>query len=541
LPLGERADGDVLVARNASNGGPVIALRRAVADVRAAADRIAEARDTAQVIEKIDRGHREVTVTHVRYTVPRQPDARPPEDAVVAFVEVLDAVAGDVQAKRLENNTDRAARIAADLAGHVARGPYAHFEVIGHDGDVGEILVTCPYGKQGPLKRLGAHFDRACKAWRVPGDRFGELKKALDRAVTRAQKEQAAEADKRARATARWCDGDGLGFKPVHVTVHLSGERIVVAFPYNRKAVELVKTITGARFHRDDKTWSVPVTELDRLREVASEIDAIISAAESARVEQQRLRAEEAKLERAQERERAAAERARAAERKAEWRREKGIKLQYRPSRSQWDSSLGELVWIDDWPHRVVGERKNFFEEGTMSIHLTGLPLTDDPIWAICMDCEPLPEAQARPMIEQWEAREAEARRRIDIWDAFVARLKDGTWTVEGDDRPVMAPYSGKRPPADAVYLRFKVDEGGSRTVTVDPDRCLLFLSRPIWDGDVWTETLSSPLQAGDRALLDRTRAEFGDGTSGHLAVPTPSEFKIVYAARWRETQAKSA
>lgn len=72
LPVGERANGDVLVARNASNGGPVIGLRKAVAGVSAAADRIAEARDAAQVIEKIDRGNRDVTVTHVRYTVPRQ-------------------------------------------------------------------------------------------------------------------------------------------------------------------------------------------------------------------------------------------------------------------------------------------------------------------------------------------------------------------------------------------------------------------------------------------------------------------------------------
>ena len=537
LSLGERANGDVLVARNASNGGPVIALRKAVAGVRATADRIAEARDAAQMVEKIDRAHPGVTVTHVRYTVPRQPDARPAEDAVVAFVEVLDVVAGDVRANRLESNIDRAARITADLARHVAQGAYAHFEVIGHDGDANKILVTCPYGKQSPLKRLGAHFDWGRKSWRVPGDRVGELKKALDRAVTRAQKEQAGEADKRVSATVRWCDGDGLGFEPVHVTAHLAGERIVVAFPYNRKAVELVKTIAGARCHRDDKAWSVPVTELDRLREMASEIDAIISAAESSRAEQQRLRAEEAERERTRSRERAAAERASAAKREAERRQERGIEVRYRRSESSQDSALGELIWIDDWPHRVVGERKEHFDDGTTSISLPGMPFVHESMWAIRMDCEPLSEANARPMIERWEARESEVRRRVDMWIAFMARLKDGTWTVEGDNRPVMAPDR----PADAVQLRFTMDEGGSRTVAVDPDRSLLFLSRSTPDGGVWMETLSSPLQAGDRALLDRLEAASGGAVSGYLAVPTQSEFETVYVARWREKQAKSA
>lgn len=89
-----------------------------------------------------------------------------------------------------------------------------------------------------------------------------------------------------------------------------------------------------------------------------------------------------------------------------------------------------------------------------------------------------------------------------------------------------MAPYSGQRPPADAVHLRFAIDEGGSHTVTVDPYRGLLFLSRPMWDGDVWTETLSSPLQAGDRVLLDRTQAEFGGVTPEHLAVADPKRVR---------------
>ncbi len=47
--------------------------------------------------------------------------------------------------------------------------------------------------------------------------------------------------------------------------VRKDGERITISFPYNPDYIAKIKTIEGYRWHPEEKCWSVPYSELEKL------------------------------------------------------------------------------------------------------------------------------------------------------------------------------------------------------------------------------------------------------------------------------------
>lgn len=463
VALGERMDGAVLVARNAKHGTPVIGLKEGVVEGRAATVRAAREAEARGIRPKMDRGHPRITVTHRRFATPKEVESRPSEDAVADFVGDLETLIADFRAGRIEMD--------ADLVARVPEGTYGVFKVLG--GEDGDVLVSCPYGKQSPLKRLDAHFDYRHKAWRVDALKADDLNKALDRAAKREAKErekaaekakaEAAERDRKRREEAREAANtrkeaydrwkrDGLGFSPKRLRVTCDGGHIVLDFPYTSEGVAKVKTIPRAGFDKLAKNWRVPAERLDDVLAIAPEIDRLADEAENARAEADTERRREAERERV----------------------ERGLKTRYRLSGSKRDTALGEIQWFDGWPYRVIDEKKEYNDEPT-SILLPGIGFMVDPYWAIRMECEPLPEDKARPVIEKAEAEAAEKARREGLWTEFMRRQNDGSWTDCGDNRPgSRLDESGTPRPETARRISWSRDIGVVHALHVDEERGLL-------------------------------------------------------------------
>jgi hypothetical protein len=52
------------------------------------------------------------------------------------------------------------------------------------------------------------------------------------------------------------------------IEVRKDGERINILFPYNPGYIVKIKTIEGYRWHPEERYWSVPYSELERLLSV---------------------------------------------------------------------------------------------------------------------------------------------------------------------------------------------------------------------------------------------------------------------------------
>lgn len=56
----------------------------------------------------------------------------------------------------------------------------------------------------------------------------------------------------------------------------LEGGRVVIALPWHREVVALLRTLPGRRYHPEDRTWSVPARGIPALIRAMPKIDAIM-------------------------------------------------------------------------------------------------------------------------------------------------------------------------------------------------------------------------------------------------------------------------
>jgi hypothetical protein len=63
------------------------------------------------------------------------------------------------------------------------------------------------------------------------------------------------------------------------IEVVKDGERIKLSFPYNQDYIAKIKTIAGYRWHPEEKCWSVPYSEFERLLSTFGEESIVIDPA----------------------------------------------------------------------------------------------------------------------------------------------------------------------------------------------------------------------------------------------------------------------
>jgi len=354
----------------------------------------------------------------------------------------------------------------------ISDGAYGHFAVSSQDD--GSYLVACPYGKQAPLKRIGAEFDYDSKAWRVLPHLAGRLRGVLDRAVARAVDGAAAVADALADITT---------LSTPHITVTRYGDTARLSCIYSPDAIRVFK-LNGGTWDAHAKTWNFRIINqksYDTLRFVIEAASPHVAedAAEQARATERRAAARAALADSRQverrERERLRAERETAPAAPRAPRRAfvadnlppLGVALRA-PDKS-WIvyTGYGRRYEIDEDMPSYMGSQF-LGHEGDYACDVTYRPATSE-------------EAAAAETAEaERAAREAERRERLAVLrQAFDHIEAAGEYPQGSHDAQGVAVYLSERDRRGQIY-------GSGRYLVLGED-WLWAVSRNGMDGDDWS------------------------------------------------------
>lgn len=308
----------------------------------------------------------------------------------------------------------------------IIEGEHGHFGVA-IDEEHGTYLVSCPYGRQAPLKKIGATFDCERKVWVVPAELEAELGAALERAARGVRKARASV--EKAVPTV-----EGIEVREVEAGFE-------VAFTYEESLVAGMRKIKTSRWDRDRKVWTVGAagrkgliawlegctTALERVAAEKAEAQARREAEKKARAEQWAREKEERQRLAEEERSARAAERAAKARQEAEVDAAAGILRRSFPSSSRFDYADGSIVMVDGWPHRVLSRKPFKIEdEGMYSSDWYGHE------WGVDLRLERLGEDDAQQYLSKINADKAKRRAEREL-DELARVVRDNGEPVRHD------------------------------------------------------------------------------------------------------------
>lgn len=319
---------------------------------------------------------------------------------------ILPAAASDAlrQALRWAEDFDGENRNAEHML--LIAGEHGHF-VLERDEEVGAYRVRCDYGRQAPLKNLGAQFDQTTKAWIVPYEAEEKLQAVLTKAAKGVRKMHAkAESDRKHPLP----QVDGVTVKQVE-------RGFEVAFDYNAELVGFIREIRTAKWQADRKVWTIGTAGYGKLREFLQLAPAALRKAAEERAAEEAIRQAEREAQKArwavekaeQERQWAASKAARAEQRQreaaeqAEAARAAGILQWYVESRGRSWNPDGQVMIVEGKAYRVLSHRPER-SESSFSYPGLGCRPEMDGQWIVGLRLRPDDSEEGRLLLRATQA-----------------------------------------------------------------------------------------------------------------------------------------